>query len=418
MSKNKVIQAARSDAFGIFKDSECDFAFRRTLEYMNVQAAEIGECLYAARRIDTTDGESWIREWSELAERVEAQGDLSCQSGHLNSARESYLRATNYYRNAEYGTPPDDPRFDTLWEKSQAAFHKACGLYDPPVEIIAVPFEGKLLPGYFWRPDNSGKKRPTIFSVGGNDSSGEEVFFANGPAAIQRGYNYFTFEFPGHRGAVHLYRDCIKRADYEVPFKAAFDLLETLPGVDDLIALTGFSFGGYVSSRVAIHEKRVAAVIPNSPIIDSYAVTMAFWGGIIKKLPLNLIAKMSAKKIKNKPLLKAFKDYTDLTGGVFQTAMSIQEKFDHNISFLHSMNITEDLDKITCPALALVSDGDGDLLIEQAQQFIDGISSQNKRLYKFSLAQDGSDEHCQLDNRARSNQVAFDWLDEVFEYRA
>ncbi len=303
-----------------------------------------------------------------------------------------------------------------LWEKSRSVFQKACALFNPPVEIIYVPFDGKMLPGYFWRPDNSGKKRPTLFSVGGNDSSGEEVFFANGPAAVRRGYNYFTFEFPGHRGAVHLYRDCIKRADYEVPFKAAFNLLETLPGVDERIALTGFSFGGYVSSRVAIHEKRVAAVIPNSPIIDSYSVTMAFWGGIISKLPLKMIAKISEKKMKNKPVLRAFKDYTDLTGGVYQTEMSIQEKFDHNIAFLKSMNITDDLEKITCPALALVSDGDGELLIEQAQRFIREISSENKKLYKFSLASDGSDEHCQLDNRSRGNQVTFDWLDEVFEY--
>lgn len=418
MRKKDVIQAARSEAFGIFSDSECDFAFRRTLEYMNEKGAEIGECLNAARRIDTRDGESWIREWSELAERVETQGDLSLRMGHPISARESYLRACNYYRTAEYGTPPDDPRFDELWQKSRTAFHKACPLFFPEIMIVEVPFDGVMLPGYFWQPDNSGKKRPTLFSVGGNDSSGEEVFFANGFAAVARGYNYFTFEFPGHRGAVHTNRGSIKRADYEVPFKAAFDVLASLPGVDERIALTGFSFGGYVSSRVAIHEDRVAALIPNSPIINSYAVTMAFWAGIMKKIPLKWIAKLTEMKMKDKPVLKAFKDFTDLTAGVYKTDMSMQEKFDHNIAFLRSMNIVADLEKITCPTLALVSDGDGELLIEQAHQFIAGISSTRKDLYKFSLAEDGSDEHCQLDNRTRSNQVTLDWLDEVFDHKS
>ena len=36
------------------------------------------------------------------------------------------------------------------------------------------------------------------------------------------------FDHPGHRGAVHKYNDCIKRSDYEKPYKEAIDLLETL----------------------------------------------------------------------------------------------------------------------------------------------------------------------------------------------
>jgi hypothetical protein len=48
---------ARSEAFGLFKDKEMDWAFRRTLEFMIEKAAEIGECLFAARRIDETDFE-------------------------------------------------------------------------------------------------------------------------------------------------------------------------------------------------------------------------------------------------------------------------------------------------------------------------------------------------------------------------
>lgn len=416
MKKEKIIQAARSKAFGIFEDAECDFIFRRTLEYMGVGAAEIGECLYVARRINTKDGESWISEWTNLAHRVEEQGDLSLEKGNVVSARESYLRASNYYRNAEYSTPPNDPRFDSLWKLSQMAFHKACPLFEPEIKIIEVPFEGTMLPGYFWQPDSTGTKRPTLFSIGGNDSSGEEVFFANGFSAVQHGYNFFTFEFPGHRGAIHVNRDMIKRANYEEPFKNAFDLLVQLPGVDERIGLTGFSFGGYVSSQVATREKRVTALIPNSPIIDSYSVTMAFWGGIMKKIPLKWIAKLTELKMKDKPVIKAFKDYTDLTGGVYQTKMSIQEKFDHNIDFLKSMNIVGDLDKITCPVLALVSDGDGKILIDQANQFIKGVSSKDKTLYQFSLAKDGSDEHCQLDNRSRGNQVMFDWLNRIFSY--
>jgi cephalosporin-C deacetylase-like acetyl esterase len=47
--------------------------------------------------------------------------------------------------------------------------------------------------------------------------------------------------------------------------------LETLPGVDERIALTGLSLGEYIAIKVVVHEKRVKALIPNSPIIDGFS---------------------------------------------------------------------------------------------------------------------------------------------------
>jgi len=123
MAKNKKT-TARSDAFGVFKDHETDWVFRRTLEYMNEKAAEIGECLYVARKIDETDPESWRLEWTSLADRVKAFADESLEAGRIISARECYMRASNYYGTAEYGTLPTHPSFDDLWQKSVDCFRK------------------------------------------------------------------------------------------------------------------------------------------------------------------------------------------------------------------------------------------------------------------------------------------------------
>ena len=54
----KVINAARSKAFGLFKNPEADWFFRRILEPMAVGGAEIGECLSVARNIKETDWNS------------------------------------------------------------------------------------------------------------------------------------------------------------------------------------------------------------------------------------------------------------------------------------------------------------------------------------------------------------------------
>jgi hypothetical protein len=59
-------------------------------------------------------------------------------------------------------------------------------------------FAGQYLPGYFWRLAEDDLKRPTFISLDGNDDSGEEGFFWNGPAAARRGYSYFTIALRGH----------------------------------------------------------------------------------------------------------------------------------------------------------------------------------------------------------------------------
>lgn len=411
--------------FPLFKDHEINWVFKRTLEHMNEKAAEIGECLYAARNINETKIETWIKEWSELAGRVESQADNSLKEGNKISAREAYLRACNYYRTAEYGTPPRDKRFHKLWEKSRECFHKACKLFEPEIQVIEVPFEGKKLPGYYWRPKNDNKKRPTLFAVGGNDSSGEEVIILSGPAAVRRGYNFFTFEFPGHRGTVHLYPDCVKRHDMEVPFKAAFDYLEKLPGVDmNKVALTGYSFGGYVVTRVAIHEKRVKAVIPNSPLIDIVEMSTAFWGALMKskgmmkllmKIPDKWINVLMNWKMRKTPLIKVFREYSDWTLGMLDS--SISKRLAQLDEYRKIWAVKKDLHKITCPALALVSEDEGAIMLKQAKEFIKLISSKEKEIHIFKIDKDGSNDHCQLDNTSKGAQVMFDWLSKVFKHK-
>ena len=54
--------------------------------------------------------------------------------------------------------------------------------------------------------------------------------------------------------------------------------------------------------------------------------------------------------------------------------------------------------------------------MRQAKEFVRRVSSRTKDLYVFTLAKDGTDDHCQLENRSRGNQVKFDWLNDLFEY--
>jgi hypothetical protein len=62
--------------------------------------ADLTECWAAARNIRETDTKGWFAAWMALAGRIQADAELSLQRGHRVSARDGFLRASNYYRNA------------------------------------------------------------------------------------------------------------------------------------------------------------------------------------------------------------------------------------------------------------------------------------------------------------------------------
>jgi dipeptidyl aminopeptidase/acylaminoacyl peptidase len=392
---------------------ESDWKFRQAFSMMTEQGADTGELLFIANQIDEKSRDSWINTWAQWGKKLEELGEDCLQYGHKISARQAFVKAWNYYSNAEYGSIPSEPRFQDYWKKSMECMHKAAPLYYGKLEPIQIPFEGSYLPGYFWRPDNSGKKRPTLICVGGNESNGEQILLTSGPAAIARGYNYFTFEYPGHRGAVHTNPKFIKRPDQQVPFKAAIDFLEKQDGVDERIALTGMSWGGYVTTKVAAYEKRIKAVIPNSPLLDWWAVGDAFLSQIIDKVPKFLLNRLMKNKLKKTPIKESMTKYGWWALGWDHENYKITDWYDKDLA--KKMKISnEELENITCPALGLVGEYEGDIMIKQAKRFVEKISSKKKDLYIFTLEKDGTADHCQIDNRTKGNQVMFDWLDDLF----
>jgi hypothetical protein len=102
----------------------------------------------------------WHTEWLKTAKRIHSYADESLAKGHTISARDAYLRASNYYRVAEFLLiDPNDPRIQTTWGNSKECFSKAAALFPFYVESIEIPYEGgATLPGYFYyysKKDNS-----------------------------------------------------------------------------------------------------------------------------------------------------------------------------------------------------------------------------------------------------------------------
>jgi hypothetical protein len=214
-----------------FTDQTFSCELLRAASYGLYGGSEIGEVLATAKQIREGDFESWHVAWQRTAARIEALAAQALENGHHLSAGQAFLRASNYYRTAEFFLAPGDPRRMETYDKSRTTFCQFLELSGLCVEQVRIPYEGTTLPGYFYRVDDSHTPRRTLLSLGGFDSTGEELYFFAAAAALQRGYNVLTFEGPGQGEPLRVQR-LPARPDYEVPVRAALDYLWTRPEVD------------------------------------------------------------------------------------------------------------------------------------------------------------------------------------------
>ena len=98
------------------------------------------------------------------------------------------------------------------------------------------------------------------------DNAKEMSIFFAGLEFARRGMHTLAMDGPGQGESLRM-RGIHSRYDYEVPGAAAFDYVARRGEVDaKRVAIMGYSFGGYYSSRIAAFEKRYAACIALSAL--------------------------------------------------------------------------------------------------------------------------------------------------------
>jgi hypothetical protein len=125
-----------------FTDTDMDFTFASmVLGAIGNGGAETGEAFYTVSTIKDGDAASWQEQWIRTAERAEARGRTSLAAGHVVSARQQLLRASNYYRFGLLAMMTDDPRLRPTAARSRNAMREAGKLFDPPLQYVELPFE-------------------------------------------------------------------------------------------------------------------------------------------------------------------------------------------------------------------------------------------------------------------------------------
>ena len=355
------------------------YQFRRGLGETQEGGGAVSEVLQAGSRIIPGDVESWHREWTVIARRSHERGDAELVRGHVRTAMNCWLRAANYYREAEFWLDPHDPRRLATFSACETVSRQFFTRLTPPGEIVEIPYEnGVSLPGYLIRSPVGGPKQPVLISFGGLDSFKDELWFMTGRGAVQRGLSVLLVDGPGQGGTLRRH-GVTTRFDYEVPVGKCIDWLTARADVDAArIAVSGSSLGGYYAARAGAMEPRLAACIAHGAMWDIGArwKTRDDSHGLAKHM------------------------CWVFGGANMKEAAEIAAPF----------KLEGVLEKMRCPFL-VIHGGHDVLGVENARTVFDYAQRHGvKATLRLTEAEETGAEHCQHDNPTLGQELMLDWL--------
>jgi pimeloyl-ACP methyl ester carboxylesterase len=387
----------------------------RSMSHIAYGGADFGEVLSTAERITEGDFGSWYTEWAATADRVVGEADKALKAGHKVSARDGFLRASNYYRSAEFFLHghPCDPRHDDAYDRSVECFKAAAALYTTPrIEPVEIPYENTTLPGYLYRVDDSGAPRPTLIMHNGFDGTAEEMHFFGAIAAVERGYNVLLFDGPGMPGPRH-HQGLVFRPDWENVITPVIDFAGTIPDIDDTrIALLGLSMGGILAPRAAAFEHRLAAVIAVDGLYELGEVSVRNIPGPREEAE-RLLRADSAPELDAALEQLMTKDPISrwaINHGMYVMGVDTPRAF--TASYLDYTLADGIAEKIQCPTL--VCDADADMFFKgQPEKLYDHLTCR-KTLMLFTT-EEGAGAHCHPGAMRLATARIYDWLDDTLD---
>ncbi|MBU1669867.1 MAG: alpha/beta fold hydrolase [Actinobacteria bacterium] len=410
----------------VFQSPELQFQMLRAMGASAYGAADIGECLQTAMQVDETqlsvgNFDSWYDAWNSTAQRLRGIADGSLAAGDRISARDTYLRCNTYYNMAEFylhGNPAD-PRIAEASTNARDCFLQAGRLMDPPLESIEIEYEGTALPAYFFRVDDSGKKRPLLMVQTGFDGTKEELYSGCAIAALERGYNVLAFEGPG-QGEVLRVQGLHFRPDWEKVVTPVVDYAIGRKEVDPKkISLWGISMGGCLAARAAAHEPRLAALILD-PAMDMSVVVMKSFGPLMAEMSGDPSFQVTRKSVKEaiekdpKAMDEAFgyamKGNVSLTwfvqNGMYAFGLDSPSAFPLTLLDYSLAGVS---DKIKCETLVCDAEQDVQKYGSMTKDIYESLTCPKE--YVLFTNAEGAGAHCQMGATRFGDQVKLDWLD-------
>ena len=226
---------------------------------------EVPDVKEALGMIKTRSPDEWADAWSKVADKYMKQAEAA---SNPEQASVLYKKAWRLYFFAQWPAPTSSGKM-VAYNKALDAYIKYAKNFDPPLQVIKIPFEGKEIVAYLRLPKEASATKPVpmIFAISGLDSRKETV--ADSYAQIlSKGVGIFVLDGPGTGQAPIKVSPTAERM-----FSAALDYLIKRPDVDSKrIIFSGVSFGAYWATKMGIVEKDrlLGSVAQSPPVHDTF----------------------------------------------------------------------------------------------------------------------------------------------------
>jgi esterase FrsA len=209
--------------------------------------------------IKTTDKDEWAAAFIAVADRYMAEGK-SLEASDPAKADANYIRAWRLYSFGRWPVPAS-PGKQRAYTKALEAFHAHARFWDPPLEVVRIPFESSEIVGYLRLPKNAKGPVPLVLAISGLDSRKEDLS-ESFSAILPYGIGFLAVDGPGTGQAPIKVSPTADRM-----FSRVIDYIQTRPEVDKAkVAVHGVSWGAYWGTKLAIVERaRLKAVSVQSP---------------------------------------------------------------------------------------------------------------------------------------------------------
>ena len=214
--------------------------------------------------VKTRDKDEWAAAFIKVGDRYMGEGNSLAASDPVK-ANADYIRAWRLYSFGRWPIPAS-PGKQRAYAKAIEAFLAHARFWDPPLQVIHIPFEGSEIIGYMRLPKDAVRPVPLVIAINGLDSRKEDLSesFA---AILPYGVGFFAVDGPGTGQAPIKVSENADRM-----LSRVIDYLQTRPEVDkNRIAVHGVSWGAYWATKLAIIERvRLRGASAQSPPVDKF----------------------------------------------------------------------------------------------------------------------------------------------------
>lgn len=394
-----------------FKNEQYDFQALRGISLTSSGQADICEVLSTCERIKNGKCDSWLSEWTKTADAFRKFGEESLKLNCHESASHSFLRASNYYRIAEfylnYGC--DMELMKKIDKSCTECFNFGIQYSKYDIKPVNIPFERTSLPAHFYKYDSK-QNVPTIIALSGNDGTKEELY-AIGVCAIERGMNCLILDGPGQGEAIRQ-RGIPFRYNTETVMAAAIDYLLLHTNVDPgKIIVWGESLGGYFAARAAAFEHRIALCIANGGINDCIAYGKMSGMSIERRNSLFHLLRKNSKRFNR--IIKFFMKRSVNMDWIIRHGLftfQVKTPTEYILSYEPYL-LTEGIaSKITCPTL--ITDCENEVNFRKQPEIVYNMLKCPKEYMLFTHEECGG-YHCEAGGRLYANDRIFNWIEKT-----